>query len=192
MNDGPESGVTMNRFTFALAAPGRRRLFGLCGGALLLAACGNLETHTLNIQTAAAGTRVEARQVVTLVYAQAADGEIDKLLYAGYDLGRAVKRIRDRHPQIRARLDDGSIGYTAGGFVALRELARCDELRQLLWDENRDRAFLYNQASAAVGHGGDDLNAWLPYASHTFGKEWIGQGKAGWWVLDEERNWTRR
>ena len=174
------------------AQPGRRLFLGLCGGALLLGACSNLETHTLNIQTAAAGTQVEAQQVVALVYAQAPEREIGRLLYAGGDLSRAIKRVRDRYPQLKLLFDAGAIGNTAGGFVALRETTRRDELRQLLWDENRDRAFLYNQASAAVGHGGDDLNAWLPYASHAFGQEWIGQGAKGWWVLDEQGNWSRR
>lgn len=174
------------------ARPGRRQFLVLCGGALVLGACNSLETHTLNIQTAAAGTQAEARQVVALVYAQAADSEIDRLPYAGGDLSRAIKRVLNRYPQLKPLLDAGAIGNTVGGFVALRDSTRREELRQLLWDENRDRAFLYNQASAAVGHGGDDLNAWLPYASHTFGREWIVQGQATWWVLDEHRNWSRR
>ena len=182
----------MDNSMTGIASPRRRRLLGICGGALVQAACSGLETHTLDLQTGAAGTRIEAKQVVALVYAQAPDGEIDKLFYSGYDLTQAVKRLRDRYPQVRALLVAGTIGNTAGGFVALHDAGRREELRQLLWDENRDRAFLYNQASAAVGHGGDDLNAWLPYASYTFGQEWIGQGRPEWWVLDEKRAWTRR
>lgn len=170
----------------------RRRLLGLCAGFTLLGACSGLENRTLNVQTAAAGTQVEARQVIALIYGQAPDSEIDKLLYSGGDLSRAIKRVRDRYPRLKPWLDAGVVGNTAGGFVALHDAGRRDAVRQLLGDENRDRAFLYNQASAAVGHGGDDLNAWLPYASHTFGQEWIGQGTAGWWVLDERGNWTRR
>lgn len=173
----------------AIAPVARRRLLGLAAG-LLLAACS--ETHTLHVQTAAGGTLVEAKQVVALVYAQAPDPDIDKLLYNGGDLTRAIKRLRDRFPQLQPWLDQGVIGNTAGGFVALREPARRDELRGLLRDENRDRAFLHNQASLAVGHGGDDLNSWLPYASYAFGAEWIGQGRPGWWWLDEQGQWRQK
>ena len=169
----------------------RRRLFCL-GSAALLAACASLDGHTFQFQSAATGTRIEARQVVALVYAQAPDTEIDQLLYSGGDLSRAVKRLRDRYPQLKPLLDRGAIGNTASGFVALHDLTQREQLRAILWDENRDRAFLYNQASVAVGHGGDDLNSWLPYASYTFGKEWTEQGRAGWWAMDEERAWGRK
>jgi hypothetical protein len=157
-----------------------------------LTACSNVETHTVNIQIAATGTKIEAKQVVALVYAQAPDAEIDKLLYSGGDLTSAIKRLRDRFPRLKPLLDEGAIGNTASGFVALHDMSRRAELRDLLWDENRDRAFLHNQASAAVGHGGDDLNAWLPYASYTFGSEWIAQGQPGWWWMDDQRQWQRK
>ena len=170
----------------------RRRLLGTGVASLLLAACNNLETHTLNIQTAAAGTLVEAKQVVALVYAQAPDAEVDKLLYSGGDLTQAVKRLRDHYPRLKPWLDQGVIGNTASGFVALRDASRREELRDLLWDENRDRAFLHNRASAAVGHGGDDLNGWLPYASNSFGKGWIEQGQPGWWWMNDDRQWQQK
>ena len=170
----------------------RRRLLGASAAALLLVACNSVETHTVNIQIAATGTKIEAKQVVALVYAQAPDAEIDKLLYSGGDLTRAIKRLRNRYPQLKPWLDQGAIGNTASGFVALRDTARREQLHDLLRDENRDRAFLHNQASAVVGHGGDDLNSWLPYASSSFGKEWTEQGQPGWWWLDEERQWRSR
>jgi hypothetical protein len=170
---------------------GRRRTLILTAAACLAAACNGVEPHTLNIQTAAAGTQVEARQVVALVYAQAPDTEMEKLLYSGGDLSRAVKRLRDRYPLLKPWLDEGVIGNTAGGFIALRDASRREQLRELLWDENRDRALLHNRASVAVGHGNDDLNSWLPYASYSFGSEWIAQGNSGWWWLDEQGRWRQ-
>lgn len=169
----------------------RRRLLSLLTGTLFLAACNGTENININVQIAATGTQIEAKQVVTLVYSQLPDAEIDKLLYAGGDLTRVIKRLRDRYPQLKPRLDEGAIGNTASGFVALHDTAQQDALRELLRDENRDRAFLYNQASAAVGHGGDTLSAWLPYASYSFGKEWIEQGQAGWWSLNEQQQWVK-
>lgn len=171
---------------------GRRRLLILAAAACSAAACNGVEPHTLDIQTAAAGTQIEAKQVVALVYAQAPDTEIDKLLYSGGDLTRTIERLRDRYPRLKPWLDEGAIGNTASGFVALREPARQEQLRNLLWDENRDRALLHNRASVAVGHGNDDLNSWLPYASTSFASEWIAQGKAGWWWLDEQGRWQQK
>jgi len=77
-------------------------------------------------------------------------------------------------------------------FVALRDEKRREELRSLLWDENRDRALLYEQVAIAVGYGGLNYVLWRPYTSFSFGKEWIGQGPAGWWSLDEQGQWSRR
>jgi hypothetical protein len=158
--------------------------------ALLLSACSS--THTVSVQTGAAGTLIEAKQVAALVYAQAPDSEIDKLLYSGGDLTRAIKRLRDRYPQLKPWLDQGVIGNTSSGFVALREPARREQVRELLRAENRDRALLHNRASEAVGHGGESLDIWLPYASHSFGREWITQGQAGWWWLNEQRQWVQK
>jgi len=157
----------------------------------VLPGCDNTRVHNINVQTAASGTRIEARQVVALVYQQAPDGEIDKLLYSGGDTTTAIRQVRDHHSRIRSWLDQGVIGNTATGFVALRETARAAELHDLLWDENRYRAFLYNRAAKEVGHGGDTLASWLPYASYSFGQEWISQGSADWWVLDESGTWRR-
>ncbi len=170
----------------------RRRLLGLSLGVLLLAACNSVEMHTISVQTAAGGTLVEARQVVALIYAQAPDAEIDKVLYSGGDLTRVIKRLRDRYPQLKPLLDEGVVGNTTGGLVALRDTSRRSGLRGLLWDENRDRAFLYNQVSLATGHGLDDLNSWRPYVASSFGKEWIEQGSPGWWWLDDSRQWQRK
>lgn len=168
----------------------RRRILGLAAATLGLAACS--ENHEIHIQTAATGTLIEARQVVALVYAQAPDADIDRLLYSGGDLTRAVKRLRDRYPQLKPWLDDGVVGNTASGFVALRDAGKRGQLSDLLWDENRDRAWLHTRASVAVGHGGDDLDSWLPYASYSFGAEWIAQGQPGWWWLDDQRAWHRK
>jgi len=172
----------------------RRRLLGGAVGALLLAACGGPESY---VHIAANGTKIEAKQVVALVYAQSPDTEIDKVLYSGGELTRVIKRLRDRYPQLKPWLDQGAIGNTASGFVVLREDAQGvpgaqdAPLRDLVRDENRDRTFLYKEASAAVGHGTDNLSRWLPYASSTFGKEWTAQGQPGWWSMNEQQQWGR-
>lgn len=166
----------------------------LVGGAVLavaLAGCANTEVHTFNIQTAAQGTKIEARQAVALIYGQAPDSEIDRLLYSGGDLTRAIQRLRARYPLLQPLLDQGVIGNTAGGFVTLRDENAGHQWDELLWQENSDRAFLYTQATVAVGHHLRNLNGWLPYASSTFGQEWIVQGQPTWWSQDENGRWSQ-
>lgn len=170
--------------------PARRRLS--LAFLLGLAGCAGTEVHNVNIQTAAAGTKLEARQVVALVYSQGPDSEVERLLYHGGDTSDAVMQLRDHYLLLRPWLNRGSVGNTASGFVALRDPTLKDVLRELLWDENRYRAFLYDRSSKEVGHGGDTLTTWLPYARSEYGKEWIGQGTTGWWYLDEQGNWRQK
>lgn len=166
---------------------GRRRFLALA--VVVLAAC---KTVDINVHTAASGTQIEARQVVGLVYGQAPVAEIDKLPYSGGDLSAAVKRIHGRYPTLKPWLDQGVVGNAPSGFIVLRDDSRRDELRELIRQENFDRALLYTQATVAVGHGTDNLNAWLPYASYSFGEQWIGQAPKGWWALDENTGWYRK
>ena len=163
-----------------------RYLLGLGAAALVLSACGNTQ-----VQSAATGTKIEAKQVVALVYAQAPDAEINKLPYSGGDLTRAIKRMRDRYPQLKPWLDQGFIGNTASGFIALRDTARRDQVRELMSIENRDRSLLYRETSEAVGYD-DEHPDWLPYVYFSFGTEWIGQGPAGWGWMNERRQWLKK
>jgi GTPase involved in cell partitioning and DNA repair len=100
----------------------RRHLLGMIAGTLLFTACSNTENFSIHI--AATGTKIEARQVVALVYAQSPDTEINQLLYSGGDLNRVIKQLRDRYPQLKPWLDQGAIGNTASGFMALRDTAQ--------------------------------------------------------------------
>ena len=164
----------------------RRRLLGLGVVTLLLSACGST-----GLYIASSGTTTEAKQVVALIYAQAPDAKIQKLPYSGGDLTRAIKRLRDRYPQLKPWLDEGVIGNTASGFIALHDPARRDQVRDLMSIENRDRSLLYRETSEAVGYD-DEHPDWLPYVYFSFGTEWIGQGPAGWWWMNERRQWLQK
>ncbi|MEY2632707.1 MAG: hypothetical protein RIR00_1361 [Pseudomonadota bacterium] len=165
----------------------RRRWMALALGLPVLAAC-----ETLNVQTAARGTELEAAQVVALIYDQLDPSGIDEFRYAGGDLSRAVLRMHQRFPQLRPWLDRGGLAISESGFLVRRGTEMQNPaLVELVRSENFDRALLYTQASIAVGHGTDNLNSWLPYASWTFGREWIRQGRPGWWVLDEQGGWRQ-
>jgi hypothetical protein len=160
--------------------------------ALLLSACENAPVHNVGIYTAASGTKVEAQQVVSLIYKQESLDGISQLAYSGGDLSRAIKRSYNRFPELRPHFEQGTIGNTASGFVALRDSAQKDVLKQLLRAENTDRAYIYTQTSVAVGQGNDMISTWEKYASFAFGQEWIAQAPAGWWAQDQKGNWTSR
>lgn len=161
----------------------------MAAAATLLAAC---ETAGINVYTAASGTKVEAKEVVTLVYNQEPVAAIDQLPYSGGDLTRALKRIHARYPLLEPWLNQGIIGNSVSGFIVLRDASRREGLRELIRQENFDRALLYTQASIAVGHGTDDLNAWLPYASYSFGEQWITLAPKGWWSMDKNSRWQQK
>ena len=160
--------------------------------ALLLTACENVQVHNVGVYTAASGTKVEAQQVVSLIYKQESITGISQLAYSGGDLSRAIKRSYNRFPELKPYFEQGTIGNTASGFVAVRDSTQKDVLKQLLRDENTDRAYIYTQTSVAVGQGNDMISTWERYASFAFGKEWIEQAPAGWWAQDQKGNWTSR
>lgn len=182
----------MSKKNAATTLTGRRNILGTTLAVLLLAACESIAVHHVGIYTAASGTKLEARQVVSLIYQQAPLDEFGQLAYSGGDLSRAIKRSYLRFPELKPHFEQGVIGNTASGFVAVRDSAQPDTLKQLLRDENTDRAYIYTQTSVAVGHGNDTLSLWEKYASFAFGKEWITQAPAGWWAQDEKGNWTSR
>lgn len=176
---------------FATATVALRALLIGALAALAMLACSNLDTHTVNIQTGAGGTQVEAKQVVALIYAQAPAAEMDKLLYRGGDLTRAILRLYQRYPKLKPLLDQGVVGNSSSGFLAIRDASADASVRVLVGEENRDRAFLHMQTSVAVGHDNQDINLWLPYASYTFGAQWIAQGAPEWWWLNPENVWIK-
>lgn len=181
----------LNSSVRVVSSAALERLVVIGLAALTLIACSNLDTHAVNIQTGAGGTQVEAKQVVALIYAQAPAAEMDKLLYRGGDLTRAVMRLYERFPRLKPWLDQGVIGNSSSGFLAIRDASVDASVRALVGEENRDRAFLHTQTSVAVGHDNQDINLWLPYASYTFGAQWIGQGAPEWWWLNPQQVWIK-
>ncbi|MBL8385671.1 MAG: DUF1318 domain-containing protein [Burkholderiales bacterium] len=156
--------------------------------ALLLAACGSASVHT-----AAAGTVVQAREVVRAVYGQAAD-PVAGLPYRAPDIARVVARMTARFAELRAALESGAAGLTSEAYVALRDPASsAPALRALVRRENLDRSILYGASASEVGHGINDwFGDWMPFERESFAREWIGQAPAGWWYRDERGNWVRK
>jgi uncharacterized protein YdbL (DUF1318 family) len=54
-----------------------------------------------------------------------------------------------------------------------------NQARQLVADENKDRAALYAAIAKANGHP-----EWEAEIRDTFAKRWIAKAQAGWWYKD--------
>lgn len=155
--------------------------------AALLAGC-----QSTQVVTAASGTKLQARDVVRLVYAQAGEPGSATLTYFAGDISPAVRRMAARFPQVRKALEDGRIGLTADAYLALHESGTAQD-KSIVEMENLDRVILYAASAMEVGHGINDLYGdWMPYERDTFAREWLAQAPAGWWYRDERGNWQRK
>jgi uncharacterized protein YdbL (DUF1318 family) len=155
--------------------------------AALLAGC-----QSTQVVTAASGTKLQARDVVRLVYTQAGEPGSATLTYFAGDITLAVRRMAARFPQVRKALEEGRIGLTADAYLALHEPGTAQD-KSIVEMENLDRVILYAASAMEVGHGINDLYGdWMPYERHTFASEWLGQAPAGWWHRDERGNWQRK
>lgn len=153
----------------------------------LLAGC-----QSTQVVTAASGTKLQARDVVRLVYTQTGEPGSATLTYFAGDITPAVRRMAARFPQVREALEEGRIGLTADAYLALREPAAARD-KPIVELENLDRTILYAASAMEVGHGiNDRFGDWMPYERHTFATEWLGQARAGWWYRDERGTWQRK
>lgn len=146
-----------------------------------------------SIQTGISGTILEAQKVVQLVYGQEPESAIAQLPYSAGNITPAVKRMRERWPQLKPHLDSGAIGLGSRGLLAVRESgAGTPELGALLRRENNDRTALYDATSQEVGHGDDRTERWSPTTELVFGQAWAAQAPTGWWVQDADGKWQRK
>jgi hypothetical protein len=145
------------------------------------------------IQTGASGTRLEAEKVVQLVYDQQPEAAIAKLPYADGDIAPAVRRMRQRWPEIKPYLDSGAVGMGSRGTLLLRQPGKADAVvTDLLKHENLDRYVLYKASRADVGHGDERGSNWSPYTELVFADVWAKHAPAGWWVQNEKGEWLRK
>jgi len=108
----------------------------------------------------------------------------------------AVQSIRAamqaRFAQLQTFYDDGSVGMTNGGLIAVRDLNAVglrdrQTVRALVADENRDRQGLYAEIARANGHP-----EWEADIRKTFAARWIANAPSGWWYQDAGGGWQRK
>lgn len=159
--------------------------------AILLVALALLGCETeggLLFTYAAQGTEIQAERLV----AQFLGKPSKPIPYGGMDIDRPIKRMQGRWPQLKAELDRGSIGLTEEGGVAIRDASPSTELKALARAENHDRGTFYRGLGVAVGHGAEVESHWLAYTEDVFGKEWLKQAPAGWWLRSADGQWKRK
>ena len=164
--------------------------------ALAMAGCQGVDLSKaldIQIQTASQAAPDQARQVVAMIYAQAPNDAFEALPFADVNFWRAAEGSRDRLPSLRPWFDQGVIGNTSGGFVAIRDKSQADGVRALVKAENNNRAAMYRSGSDLVGYDANvDDDSWLPYEQASYGQAWIEMAPAGWWSRDASGNWQRK
>lgn len=167
------------------------RIMPLLAVALSLVACESTPERVFTY--GALGAEIEAERLVAGLYGLPAD----PLPYGGAEIDGALAGIKARWPAIRPLLDDGTLGQTLDGDVAVHDAGQrspeaAHALRTLVKDENRDRYFLYSGVTAGIGHGTDTRSHMIHYTEDVFARQWYRQAPAGWWFRDDFGRWSRK
>ena len=99
--------------------------------------------------------------------------------------------MQARHTQLSEFYNNGAIGLTSDGMVALRDanavpLASRQKINGLVAAENQDRKALYAEIARANGHP-----EWESDIRNTFAQRWIQRVPAGWWV-QSGGSWSKK
>jgi len=104
----------------------------------------------------------------------------------------AVKAsMQARHPQLLPYYQSGAIGFTADGYIAIKEasgvpLSQRNMVTSLVNQENNDRTQLYQGIAAANGHP-----EWTGEIQRTFAQRWMDKAQAGWFV-QKDGQWLKK
>ena len=102
-------------------------------------------------------------------------------------------RMRERYKQtMQQLLDDGLVGFTHDGLVAVRNpsaipLARRAMVNSAVAADNKDRNALYKAIAEANGHAD-----WEARIRNTFASIWISKAHAGWYVQTAGGTWKKK
>jgi len=118
---------------------------------------------------------------------------------AGADISVNTPAIRQleagmekRHRQLAPYYNDGAVGMTADGLIAIRDqklvpLQDRNRVKGLVADENRDRAALYREIARANDHP-----EWEAEIRGIFARRWVDNAPAGWWYQGAQGNWKQK
>jgi uncharacterized protein YdbL (DUF1318 family) len=102
------------------------------------------------------------------------------------------KGLRDNFQQLRPLFENGSVGLTRDGNVALRDasgipLAQRAQVNALIAQSNQDRAALYREIAIANGRP-----EWENDIRGTFAQRWIDRSRPGWYYQDASGAWVKK
>jgi uncharacterized protein YdbL (DUF1318 family) len=102
------------------------------------------------------------------------------------------KGLRDNFQQLRPLFENGAVGLTRDGNIALRDassipLAQRAQVNALIAQSNQDRAALYREIAIANGRP-----EWENDIRGTFAQRWIDRSRPGWYYQDASGAWVKK
>ncbi|HSW15265.1 MAG TPA: YdbL family protein [Solimonas sp.] len=99
------------------------------------------------------------------------------------------QQMETRFGELKPFLDSGAIGLSNDGDLATREvpLAQRTAVRNLIGNENSDRAALYREIATA-----NKQPQWEKDIRAVFAQRWIAKAAPGWWYQDANGAWKQR
>ncbi len=107
---------------------------------------------------------------------------------------RALKdSMKSRFPSLKPYFDAGNIGESNKGMLDVRDEAGLNlqakaALRNLVKDENSDRARLYAEVAQALKIEASQIEK----IQKIFADEWAKSAMAGWWIQQEDGTWVKK
>jgi uncharacterized protein YdbL (DUF1318 family) len=107
---------------------------------------------------------------------------------------RALKEaMKNRFPALKPYFDGGNIGETNKGLLDVRDEAGLNlqakaALRNLVKDENGDRAKLYAEVAKSLNIEASQIER----IQKIFAESWIKSAAAGWWIQQEDGAWVKK
>lgn len=102
------------------------------------------------------------------------------------------KSMRERHKDLRPYLENGAVGLTREGGVALRDanavpLPQRAVVNNLVSAENADRNALYKEIASANGKP-----EWEGEIRSTFAQRFSERASPGWYVQNAQGQWVKK
>jgi uncharacterized protein YdbL (DUF1318 family) len=102
------------------------------------------------------------------------------------------KSLADRFGALREYFQNGAIGLTRDGLIAMRDPGALKtetrrEVESLITDDNKDRLTLYREIARLNGR--PDWEAGL---RSTFADRWISRAPRGWYYRESDGLWARK
>jgi len=115
------------------------------------------------------------------------------------DVVNAYKEMGGRLPEIDRLRDSGAAGEGNNGLLAVRdEKLMTGESRRLVEMENANRRTVINGMARAiirinrVPENDANMNQVRPQATEQFAALRRDSAKKGWWIQDQNGNWSRK